>query len=129
MLRIRYAAPRDLEISGTIRELQAISMGILNLVRSDQVSFAFTADAGYDPAPYRIAIPRLLITKGTDLLAVIVKDETLVHISGASNHLEALAAWFVFDPAVPSKTHAHFEYYEDHPFIASHSIPLVITVE
>lgn len=129
MLRVRYAAPRDLEISGTVRELQAISTGILKLVRSNKVGSTFTADVGYDPAPYQIAIPRLLITKGTELLAVIVKDESLVHISAASDHLESLATWFVFDPTAQSKTHAHFEYYEDHPFIASHSIPLVITIE
>ena len=129
MLRIRYAAPLDLEISGSVQTLRTISTGISDLARSEKVRFMLTADIHFDPHPYKIAIPQLLITHGTGLLALTVEDEALLHIDGAPAHLEILAGWFLFNHQSPPKTHAHFEYYDEHPFIASHSVPLVITVD
>jgi hypothetical protein len=129
MLRIRYTAPLDLEISGSVQTLQNVSTGIFDLVRSDKARLLLTANTHFDPHPYKIAIPQLLITRGTDLLALTVETEAQLHIDGSRAHLEILADWFSFDPQSPSKTHAHFEYYDEHPFIASHSVPLVITVD
>jgi len=129
MIRIRYAYPYDLDISGSVQALQTISAGILDLASSDSVSFSIMADTNYDPTPYQIALSRLLITKGVDRIAVTVEDETTAHISGQSDLLVTLAAWFSFEPHTPSKTHVHFEYYDNHPLIASSSVPLVIRVE
>jgi len=129
MLRIRYTSPLDLDISGSAGELRGIAEGILAFLGSNRTGFALVAGAGYDPSPYRIAISGLLVVKGGGRLALTVEAESLLRIIGAPGSLEILADWFLFDEAAEPKEHRHFEYYEEHPFLAPYSLPLVICVD
>jgi hypothetical protein len=129
MLQIRYSAPRDLDISGSAAELRRIAEGILAFLGSNRTGFALVAGAGYDPSPYRIAISGLLVVKGGGRLALTVEAESLLRIIGAPEQLEILADWFLFDETTHPGEHRHFEYYEEHPFLAPYSLPLVICVD
>jgi hypothetical protein len=91
MIRIRYAAPYDLDISGSVQALQTISASILYLANSDGASFTTMADTKYDPTPYPSALSRLLVTKGDDRITVTVEDATAVHIRGRADLLAILA--------------------------------------
>lgn len=129
MIRIRYTAPYDLDISGSVQALQIISAAILDLATSDVMNFAHIADTNYDPTPYHSTLSGLLVTKADGRIAVTVEDEMTVLISGRSDFLVTLAAWFSFEPDTPPKTHVHFEYYDNHPLISPTSVPLVIGIE
>jgi hypothetical protein len=129
MIEIHYTAPLDLEISGTVAELQAMRRTILNLIQSDLDRVSFAADASVEPSPYDSALAKLVVVKGQCPTKVSVKNEKEVHVEGALHCLEAFASFIDFKSDAGRGTHSHFEYYEGEGGIAADSIPLVIRVK
>jgi hypothetical protein len=129
MLEIRYSAPHDLEISGTVDELQMVRRGILDLVESDAARIVFVADAAIEPSPYNSALSKLVVMRGQCPTKISLKDEGEVHVEGSPYCLEAFASFFEFKPDTAKGAHSHYEYYEGNEWVAPDSIPLVIGVK
>ena len=128
MLEIRYSAPYELDISGTVDELQAVRRGILTLVKSDANRISFEADSAIEPSPYNTALSKLVIAEGQCPTKVSLKDEE-VHVEGSPYCLEAFASFFDFKPDAGEGAHSHYEYCEGDEWISPDSIPLVISVK
>ena len=129
MIKIRYTAPLDLDISGTVAELQVVCRTILNLIESDLDRVSFAADSSVEPSPYDSALAKLVVVKGQCPTKVSVKNEKEVYVEGAPDCLEAFASFMDFKPNAGSGMHSHYEYYEGEGGIAADSIPLVISVK
>jgi hypothetical protein len=129
MIEIRYSAPYDLDISGTVDELQLVRREILDLIQSDASQIAFDADNAIDPAPYNSALIKLIIRKGQSPTKVSLTNEKDIQVEGSPDCLEAFASFFDFELSVRKGAHSHHEYYEGNEWIAPDSIPLVISVK
>jgi len=129
MIEIRYSAPYDLDISGTVDELQLVRREILDLIHSDASQIVFDADSVIDPAPYTSALSTLIIRKGQSPTKVALRNEKEIHVEGSPDCLEAFASFFDFELSVRKGAHSHHEYYEGNEWIAPDSIPLVIGVK
>lgn len=129
MIEIRYSAPNEIDISGTVDELQFVRREILKLAQSDSSQIAFEADAAIDPAPYDSALSSLIIIKGQCPTKVSLQNEKEIQVEGLPSCLEAFASFFDNEPEAAKGNHAHYEYYEGNRWIAPDSIPLVISVK
>jgi hypothetical protein len=129
MIEIRYSAPNELDISGTVDELQFMRREILDLIQSDAPQIAFEADSAIDAAPYNSALPKLIIRKGQSPTKVSLTNEREVHVEGSPDCLETFASFFDFELNAGKGVHSHHEYYEGNEWIAPDSIPLVISVK
>lgn len=129
MLEIRYSAPHNLEISGTVGELQMARREILDLIESGAARITFAADSSIDPLPYDSALTKMVVVKGHSPTKVSLKNEEELHVEGSPDCLGAFASFFDFKPNVGKGVHSHYEYYEGNEWIAPDSIPLVIGVK
>ena len=129
MIEIRYTAPDELDISGTVAELQEVRRAILNFIESDSELISFATDSSIEPSPYDSALAELVIVKAQCPTKVSVKNEKEVHVEGPLDCLEAFASFMDFKPDAGRGTHSHYEYYEGEEGIAADSIPLVINVK
>jgi hypothetical protein len=108
MLEIRYSAPYDLDISGTVAELQMVRRAILDLIESDAAQISFTADSTIEPSPYDSLLSKLVIVKGNSPTKISLKNEKGVQAEGTPYCLEAFAAFFDFKPEAGRGTHSHY---------------------
>ena len=129
MIEIRYSAPYDLDISGTVDELQMVRREVLDLIKSDAARISFAANSAVDPAPYESALSKLVIEKSESPTKVSLTNENEIHVEGSLYCLEALASFFDFKPDAEKGAHSHYEYYAGNEWIAPDSIPLVIGVK
>jgi hypothetical protein len=129
MLEIRYSAPHDLDISGTVDELRTVRREILHMIESDTARITFVADSSIEPSPYDSALSMLVVVKGQCPTKISLKNEEEIHIEGSPYCLEAFASFFDFKPDAGKGAHSHYEYYEGNEWIAPDSIPLVIGVK
>jgi hypothetical protein len=129
MLRIRYSAPSDLEISGSVADLEAVRHGLLGLlVLPAQHEIGFEADTQCAPQPYTSVLPKLIIHKGQGPTRVTVENHS-VQVAGSIDSLDAFASFLDFESAAISGSHTHYEYYEGNPYISPDSVPLVFAIE
>jgi hypothetical protein len=129
MIRIRYSAPSDLEISGSAADLETIRHGLLGLlVLPAQHEIQFEADTQCDPRPYMNVIPKLIIRKGQGPTRVTAENYS-VQIAGSIDSLDAFASFLDFESTAIPGSHTHYEYYDDNPYISPDSVPLVIAIE
>src|SRR2546423_8498146 len=110
MIEIRYTAPFDLDISGTVAELQAVRRTILNLIESDLDQVSFAADSSVEPSPYDSALAKLVVVKGQCPPKASVKNEKEVHVEGAAYCLEAFASFLAFKPEAGTGVHSPYEH-------------------
>ena len=129
MLEICYSGPYDLDISGTVDELQIVRREILDFIKSDATQISFEADAGIDPAPYKSALTRFIILKGQGPTKVSLRNEKEIQVEGSPDCLERFASFFDFKSDAGKGAHSHYEYYEGNKWVARDSIPLVISVK
>ena len=129
MLEIRYSAPYDLDISGTVDELQLVRREILALLKSDATRISFEADSAIEPSPYNVALSKLVVEKGQCPTKVSLRNEKEIHVEGSPYCLEGFASFFDFKPDAGKGAHSHYEYYEGNEWVAPDSIPLVIGVK
>jgi hypothetical protein len=127
MIEIRYAE-NELEISGAVEELQEVRQKILTFLKSGDSSLTIAANPNFDPHPYAFAIPQLVIEKGQYPVLVSVVNDRLI-IKGSLESLEVFESYFDFAPDAKNGSHAHYEYYEGHEWIAEDSIPLAICIK
>jgi hypothetical protein len=128
MIEIRYSAPYDLDISGTVDELQMVRREILEFIQSDACEIAFDADSAINPVPYKHALSRLIILKEQGPTKVSLADGREMRVEGSPACLDVFAAFFNFESSAGKGSHYHYEYYEGHECIAPDSIPLVISM-
>jgi hypothetical protein len=129
MIEIRYSAPNEVDISGTVDELQFVRREILNLTQSDASQIIIDADSDIDPAPYKSVLSKLIILKTDCSTKVSLKDEKEIQVEGSPDCLAGLASFFDFNLDDGKGAHSHYEYYEGNQWIAPDSMPLVISVK
>jgi hypothetical protein len=128
MIEIRYAAPNEVDISGTADELQSVRQAILDLAQSDASQITIDADSVIDPTSYKSALSKLIIRKAECPTKVSLKNEREIQVEGTADCLEAFASFFDFNSDDRKGAHSHYEYYEGNRWIAPDSMPLVISV-
>lgn len=129
MIRIRYTAPRELDLSGSVEVMRAVRQSILTLIETEGPDVTVEASTAFDPAPYDEVLCRLVISRSQGPVKVEVTSEREVHVSGSTDYLKGLASCLDFPAWTTLWTHTHVEYFEGHPFLTSDSIPLVVSVE
>ena len=127
MIELRYSASDELDISGTVPELQDVRRAVLEVAQSG-ACVEIDADSSIDPNPYDAALSKLIIA--TDVRpANVYIDDSVVHITAAPYCLEALASFLDFKPNAQEGDHSHYEYYEGNKWIASGSVRVVFSVK
>ncbi|MEH2175680.1 Imm32 family immunity protein [Nostoc sp.] len=125
MIQIRYR-PYEIYITGTPEKLRSVRHQILNLLQLHEVQVDIPADANFEPAPYnRLDFLSIYQTRGAVKLSV---SANFLKVEGEASKLAVLAECFNFSDGSRRGSHSHVEYYEDHEWIASDSIPCVIGV-
>ncbi len=128
MIEIRYSE-NELDISGTVDELQEVRQRILAFLNSNAPSLIIEASPDFDPHPYLLTIPQMVIEKGQCPTRVSVVNKNEVNIKGSPESLEAFESFFGFDSNARSGDHLHCEYYDGNEWIAQDSVPLVISIK
>lgn len=129
MIAIRFnndCSGGEVELSGTVQELQNIRQSILNLIQIQDVRVCIPA-AEVEPTPYNCCLKALSIFKTNGSIKVSV-FENFLKIEGEPDNLESLAEWFDFDENTRSGYHRHFDYYEGNKWVDPRSIVLIISV-
>ena len=121
MIQIR-ATDGEADLEGTPEDLQHIQAAILRLVSSSESSVSFQACAMSDPTPYRRMLPELHIVRTTGPMRVAISHDRMLVLSGSDESLDRFAS---FDFA--ALTHKHHEYFPGNAYIATDSVPLVIS--
>jgi hypothetical protein len=131
VIEIRYRPPDQVEITGTVQELQAVRAGILYLVTdgTPMLPYMVAARTTGLPAPYAHWLAELMVTVSESAIRASVVGETKLMISGALDKLDVFASFWDFAPDTASGTHSHHEYFEGNHWIERDSIPLVIGVK
>ena len=127
MIELRYCAPNELDISGTVPELHELRRAVLKAAASSAAVIEIDADSSIDPSPYDTVLSKLIVETVSGPTKVSVTNDT-VHIGGSSNCLEALASFLNFKSDAQEGDHAHYEHYEGNQWIAPDSVPLVLSV-
>jgi hypothetical protein len=128
MIEIRYSE-NQLDISGTIDELNTVNRAVLEFRNSDAFCLTIEAASNFNPSPYDFVLSKIEIEKGETPTRVSVTNNQGVTVKGSPDNLEGFASFFHFEPDAASGTHAHYEYVEGNPWIATDSIPLVIGIK
>jgi hypothetical protein len=128
MIEIRYSPPNDLDVSGTVDELQTIRRRILDMTEAPASKIVLEANSAVDPTPYNSTLTRLSVQLSNGPAKVSVWDEE-VCVEGSREALEAFASFFNFEPDATERSHLHYEYYDGNEWIDPGSVPLVIRVK
>lgn len=128
MLEIRFSEPNELELSGTVDELQTVRNATLELAQTTASEITFDCDASINPKPYNLALSKLIIRKSQLPTNVSLENDELC-VEGSPQSLKAFASFLDFDANSNSGRHSHFEYYEGNQWISPNSTPLVISVK
>jgi DUF1680 family protein len=128
MIEIRYSPPDELDLSGTVDELQQLKNAIHHLLLSDETIYVAAAATQIDPHPYQTALAQFEIVKGRGSIHASVIDTKKLQITGSPKSLEVFATYFDFDQESLGGAHNHFEYFAGNDWIDSDSLPLVIGV-
>jgi hypothetical protein len=126
MIEIRWSnATNEIELGGTLEDLQYVRQSILRLLQIDEVQAVVPVAIDFNPAPYSDKLSSLVIRKseGSTLVTIVAN---YLEVKGNSNHLESFADWFNFE-ANQSHYHCHFEYYPGNEWIHPDSLPLIIS--
>ena len=124
MITIRYAKPLDLELSGTAADLAGLSADIAAYLADPQRNDLVTAaDPAANPFPYSKSLAEMVVRRA-DWPARLSVCALTLELSGTPDTLSLFCSFL--DSAVSEGSHAHFEYYDDNPYISPDSIPLVI---
>lgn len=128
MIEIRYSPPHELDLSGTVDELQQIKCAINQWLLSNEITFIAAAKTEIDPYPYQIALVQIEIIKGRGPVHASVIENKKLQIKGLPDYLDVFTSYLDFDQDSIRGAHNHFEYFEGNDWIASYSLPLVIGV-
>jgi len=127
MIELRYSPPNELDITGTVPELDDVRTAILEAVKSTAAQVEFKADTSIDPSPYDATLSRLVVEMGTGPTKVSVTNGA-IRIVGSPSSLEMLASFLNFKPDAQRGDHTHYEHYEGNQWIAPDSVPLIFSV-
>ena len=114
----RYSDPNALELAGDSDELERLRSEI------SKSSFVEWSEGlrQHDPAPYSLALERLLIRSTEGPVQVIVIGAAL-RITGSRENLSRFATFLSPEPG----GHQHFEYYDGNHYVDSKSLPVVVS--
>jgi hypothetical protein len=122
----------EIELVGDTQSLQWL---VTQLVSKGEVHYEFSRPVDSSAAPYDNFLAALQVSVTDDPVLIILRGSTL-EISGGFNGLASVAQnieFFVNQVrelgAQFAPPHIHIEYFPDHPYLASLSIPLVIIFE
>lgn len=127
MLHIRFAPPRDLDVSGRPADLLATRDALSALADGSRTSVTAPAEATIDPAPYAVALGalRARVTEGPIRVAVVARD---LVVEGSPAAFDAFASFFEVAPDASPHDHHHHEYFEGNELVHPDSVPLVVRV-
>jgi len=126
---VLYISDSGLEVSGTVDELLTVRQTIIDLAEGDHCTVSLETNHGVDPFPYSSVAQKLLFIKKQCPTKVSLLSKKTVLIEGSPENLKQLASFVDFEPEASSGRHAHYEYYDGNEWIASDSIPLVISIK
>ena len=126
MIRIRYS-PGEYEIAGSPAELRIVADHLKRLA-VDGVEETIACDDAFDPKPYAFLLPRLRLTRKEEKDRVFVSQDELV-LSASGQGLLRLASFFDMPDDIEDGYHTHHEFFAGNAYIATDSLPLVVTVE
>ena len=129
MLEIRFSKPKELEVSGTVDELQSVRNQILALVENDIAQIAFECDGSINSMPYDSVLSKFIVRKSQLPTKVSLENSNELCVEGLPHCLEAFASFLDFEANSKSGRHSHYEYYEGNQWISPDSMPLVISVK
>ncbi len=128
-MQIRYTAPNEVDISGTVEDLQTVKQLLLDVATSDSTFYEVEAETDFDPSPYASSLRRMVVIKSQGpVKATIICDE-YIQVEASGEKMEVFSSFFDFEPNTPSGHHCHHEYYEEDQYIAPDSVPLVISIK
>lgn len=128
MIKIRYSHPVDLDLSGSWRDFRQLLNSICSLIKTDSRELIVSVETNFDPSPYNLVIPKLIVLVQTGPVKVFIQHQCL-YIAGSPDNLEGFSSYLLFNENAKPGDHKHFEYYQDHFWIDPQSIPLVITIK
>ena len=127
MIELRYSAPNELDIAGTVPELADVQQAVQEGAKSSGACIELEANSSIDPSPYEEVLSKLVVETAVGPMKVSVRNGT-IRIAGSPDCLDALASFLKFKPDAQKGDHSHYEYYEGNQWIAPDSVPLVFSV-
>jgi hypothetical protein len=127
-MKISYSKPDEIDVSGPAQELALTSQKISNLLRSRSRVLEIEAEINFDPSPYSEILRRMTIIRAEGPTRITVVDDESLKVDGSDENLKRFASFFDFDLDAGVGDHSHYEYYEGNEYIASDSVPIVISV-
>jgi hypothetical protein len=128
MIRIRYTAPREIELAADRPGLDFISFSVSEARSTPGGAARILVQPVPDPSPYATALQMLRIRADDGLLHILVLGQHLI-VTGNSEALELFERTIQASALGPPGKHIHLEYYEGHPKIDPRSLPLVVMHE
>ena len=126
MIRIRYS-PGEYEIAGSPVELRGVARRLKELARGG-VDEVIVCDDAFDPKPYSSLVPLLRLTKKEEKDRVSMSENKLT-FTGSNEGLLRFASFFDMPDDAEDGFHTHHEYFPGNEYVASDSLPVVISVE
>lgn len=127
MVRIFYAPPKELEISGTVKALHDIREALMALARGEESAASIQADASADPEPYDQAIGLLNLKVADGPIRVFVSTRGM-EVEGSKESFDVFASFFDFHEDAKPGTHYHHDSLGNEGYVHPDSIPLVVAI-
>ena len=119
------ATESELELSGSISDLQQIRDALLDIGNVSRV--AIDANCDVAAAPYDRVLKRIEVELLDGPVRVTVVNDSL-QVTGGDQMLEIFASFFDFDPSAGPGAHCHHDWLDGDVHIAEDSRSLVISV-
>jgi hypothetical protein len=129
MLRIRYAPPLSLDLSGSQTDLESLRAAVLALIQEGEGEYRVAASTEGNAFPYTLFLGSLRVRVGAGPTLVKVVDESELVVEGSPKNLGRFCSFLVVGPDPVRDWHCHYEYFEGNPYIDRDSIPLVVSLE
>ncbi len=129
MIRLRYSPISGVDLSGSLAELHDLKTSILTLLDSLGHEIVVDTDVKFDPSPYEFRLRALSIQKRQGPVLVSITPDQILQIEGAEDNLRAFTWFLDFQPDDQFPSYNHYEYYPGNKWIASDSLPLVLSVD
>jgi hypothetical protein len=129
MIEIRFSEGQDIELSGTLAELEELREVVLELLDGELSEVRVEADQMIDPAPWDSIGYGTIIRRAGDAARISIDSASRLIIEASGENLDNFASFLSFDETTDSGSHSHFEYYDGNDFIEPDSIPLILSVK
>ncbi|EHR6782928.1 hypothetical protein [Vibrio parahaemolyticus] len=121
-----YRSDGEIEISGSVEELQKVYKKIDSIQGKAQIVFEFDTNGSSGPYDFLESNLIVIVTNGP-AIARYIDDEGVV-IEGNVASLKVLASFFDFDLDTEAGCHYHWDEACDSQYVAPGTLPIVISI-